>query len=104
MSSPEYKRTHETENSRVRWVHDEDYQTTGSYGFETEDLNKAAEADEIADIEAGNLVVLGAIVETRCEHCEAWSQTDSLWGIVVSVDEDLTKYGDWALDIPGVKP
>ena len=103
MSLPEYKRTHETETSRVRWVYDEDYQSEGTFALDTEEETQAVVEEELKGLRAGNLVALGAIVETRCAACKEWRTIDSLWGIVVSVDEDLTKLGSDMLDIPGVK-
>ncbi len=95
-----YETTHETETRRVRWVHDETYETRGSYAFETEEVTRKAEDEEIEGLNNGNLVVLGAIVETRCSSCKQWEDRDSLWGIVVSVDENLTALGNAILEIP----
>ncbi len=100
MTEHEYTRTHETENRRVRWVHDEDYLTRGSYAYATEEETRAAEEAELEGLREGNLVALGAIVETRCEGCGNWDHVDSCWGIVVSVDEDLEKLGSDMLEIP----
>ncbi len=102
MKTTEYSRTHETENRRVRWVYDEEYQSEGSYCLDTEAETQAAVSKELKSLLSGNLVALGAIVETRCESCEKWRDVDSLWGIVVSVDEDLTEFGNSMLEIPAV--
>lgn len=81
-------------------VHDEDYQTVGSFAYETAKETKAAEDKQIAKLDSGEWVVLGCIVTAPCEggtgnsdepasHCRACSgsvEVDSLWGIVVEND------------------
>lgn len=95
-----YTVTNETENSRVRWVHDEGYQTVGSYAYDTEEETREAENYEIEQLSTGNWVALGAVVETRCPTCNQWGETDSLWGIVVPIDEDLESYAKSSLALP----
>lgn len=70
-------------STRTRLVVDEDYQTVGSYGFDTPEETEAAEQEEIKALNNGDLVVLGAITEKLCPACGAWEVVDSLWGIVV---------------------
>jgi len=96
----EYSRTHETDTHRVRWIYDESYETVGSYAYDTEAETKAAEDWELERLRDGRLITLGAIVETKCGACGQWETRDSLWGIVVSPDENLKAYGDHSLDIP----
>lgn len=74
---------------RCRWVHDEMHETRGSYAYDTDAETRAAEDEEIANLASGEWVVLGCIVEKRCPTCDTWSETDSLWGIVVKCDADL---------------
>lgn len=95
-----YAITNKTENCRVRWVYDEDYQTRGSFAYDTEEETRAAEEREIALLESGEAVALGAMVEERCPHCDAWSVTDSLWGIVATHDEDLEAYASHCMPFP----
>lgn len=71
------------DNQRIRLVYDEDHETEGSYGYETEAETKAAEDHELAMLESHEWVVLGRIIEERCSHCDSWTETDSLWGIVI---------------------
>jgi len=86
--------THEHAGHRLRWVYDTDYVTRGSYGYETEEETKAAEDEEIAKLESGELVCLGAIYEVKCLACNQWEDKDSLWGIVIEPDEQkITTFG-----------
>lgn len=71
------------EGLRVRWVYDDEYETVGSYGLETEEETAKAETWELERLDDGRLVALGAIVERRCGECGRWHDTDSLWGIVI---------------------
>ena len=95
-----YTTTHQTENRRVKWVYDYEYQSEGSYAYATEEETKAAIAWEQERLEDGRLIALGAIVEVRCSHCESWRDVDSLWGIVVSPEENLERLGSEILEIP----
>lgn len=95
-----YKTTHETDWRRVRWVHDEDYDPAASLCYAHDKETQAAIDVELAGLQSGALVVLGAIVETRCPHCKEWQERDALWGIVVDADEDLEAWGAEFLDIP----
>ena len=95
-----YKTTHETDWRRVQWVHDTSHETRGSYAYDTEAFNQAAEDHESEGLNNGTLVVLGAIVQTKCLPCGMWQDQDSLWGIVVKVNEDLEAYGTECLNIP----
>lgn len=85
------------EGKRVRLVYDEMYRTRGSYGYDTEEETKEAEDYEIDMLDRGNWVVLGRIEEEQCKHCSAWSQTDSLWGMVV--DNSDSGFEEAAFDI-----
>jgi hypothetical protein len=78
----------EEEGRRVRWVYDDDYQTVGSYAYETEEETKQAEDWELERLRDGRLVALGCIVERPCCECGQWVQVDSLWGIVIEPDEE----------------
>lgn len=95
--------THETHperlapDERVRLVPDTDYQTIGSYAYDTEEETRAAEDHELDMLERHEWVVLGRIVERRCPHCDSWTQTDSLWGMVV--DNSTAGYLQAAFDI-----
>lgn len=97
-----FKITHSTHWRRVRWVHDPEYMGLVEGG----DFSGLTEADiavsrrELEDLKNGNLVCLGAIVETRCPHCKEWTPQDSLWNIVVPPDEDLEALGSELLEIP----
>lgn len=95
-----YKTTHQTDWRRVQWVHDEEYDPVGSYAFEDDKETQAAVDVELRGLDNGSLVVLGAIVETKCPHCKFWQDSDSLWGIVVDANEDLEAWGTANLDIP----
>lgn len=99
-----YKTTHQTDWRRVRWVHDEDYNPVGSYAFADDKETQEAVNVELAGLDNGSLVVLGAIVETKCQHCKQWDHRDSLWGIVVDANEDLEAWGTENLDIPKKPP
>jgi hypothetical protein len=82
-----------SDTRRVRWVYDEYYETQGSYWLGTEEETREAEDAEIAKLESGEWVALGCIVETKCVHCGAWSEADSLWGIVIGPDiEELKEF------------
>lgn len=94
-----YQTTHETETSRVRWVYDTEYSPEDSWGLPEPD-NSIAIENEKKELESGNFVALGAIVETKCEKCGNWDQYDSLWGIIVNVDDDLKEIGDYQLNFP----
>lgn len=96
--------THETPSRRVRWVYDEDYTPFGNYALDTEEETRQAEQDELAALEAGTLVALGAIVETKCPTCGQWETKYSLWGIIVDPSDDLTAIGEDCLDIPDAAP
>jgi hypothetical protein len=76
-----------SDNERYRWVFDEQHQTIGSYGYDTEEETKAAEDEEIEKLNSGEWVVLGLIHERRCLACKQWEHIDSLWGIVVENDD-----------------
>lgn len=95
-----YETTHETETRRVRWEFDELYETVGSYYLDTEEETKAAETWELERLQDGRLVVLSAIVETKCGSCGQWEVVDSLHGITIEPGDDLEKLGDDMLDIP----
>lgn len=81
--------TFEHGGKRYRFVHDERHETVGSYAYETPEETKAAEEEEIAKLASGEWVVLGCVVSEPCDHeshcraCDGWTETDSLWGIVV---------------------
>lgn len=92
-----YETTHETDGRRVRWVHDSDYLSEGSYALGT------AVAAEQTGLARGELVALGGIVETKCAGCGDWKVGDLVWGIVVAVGADLTELGDTLLYIPAAQ-
>lgn len=92
----DYMTPFEHDGKRYRVVYDEDHQTRGSYAYDTEEETRAAEDEEIANLESGRWVVVGCIVsqphEQKCTvHCPAWEETDSLWGIVVKNDETTVR-------------
>jgi hypothetical protein len=76
-----------TDNIRIRVVADYEYETRGSYGYDTEEETKAAEDREIAAIESGELEVYGFILESKCKECGTWNEEDSIWGCVVEPDK-----------------
>jgi len=80
---------------RYRAVIDESYETRGSYAYETEEATRAAEDAEIEKLDSGEWIAIGIIVLERKPHCPTckcnpadwpWTETDSLWGIVVEND------------------
>ena len=90
-----------SENVRLRWVYDHDYETRGSYAYDTEEETRRAEDEEIDALSSGRFVALGAIVEVRCPCCGSWDQKDSLWGIVIEpTDKALAEFAEDSLDIP----
>lgn len=85
---------HNGRTYRVVW--DEDHETRGSYSYDTEEETKAAEDEEIRNLESGKWVVVGCIVTRPCPgpHCNACAGTveeDSLWGIVCDSGEAQVK-------------
>lgn len=85
---------------RCRWVLDEEYETRGSYGLDTEEETKEAEDTEIAALERGEYVALGCIVENKvdcpCPRCNGWHETDSIWGVVIEPDaEKLDEFANY---------
>ena len=87
--------TEHPNDTRVRWVYDEHYETVGSYGYDTEEETKAAEDWELERLNDGRLVAMGAIVEERvdckCPDCNGWHSVDTLWGIVIEPNEAKLK-------------
>lgn len=69
---------------RARWVYDSDYQSEGSFAYDTEAETARAVREEIEAIERGHLVPMGCVIEYLCPHCNTWYQINSLWGIVAS--------------------
>ena len=89
-----------SKNVRCRWVYDAEYQTRGSYGYDTEEETREAEEQELAALERGELVTLGCIVEKRCDKCGEWKDDDSLWGIVIQPnDGELDSFARDAMDL-----
>ena len=84
---------------RVRVVCDEDYQTVGSYAYETEAETKAAEAFEIAKLESYEWVPLGLILESPCGSCGTFITDDELWGYVTENTDDAITATPKALGI-----
>jgi hypothetical protein len=76
---------------RVRLVCDEDYQTVGSYAYDTEEETKAEEDQEIAKLESYEWVVFGVILESPCEgECGTFIEDESVWGYVTeNTDEGM---------------
>jgi hypothetical protein len=96
----DFKVTHETDWRRVRWVHDPEYQGLVAGIDEDDEKTRKVAQRELEDLRAGNLVCLGAIVETMCSHCKQWTHVDSLWNIIVQPDDDLEALGSEILEIP----
>jgi hypothetical protein len=80
-----------SETVRVRFVYDEEYQSEGSYAYDTEEETAAAVKEEQDKLNSGDYVALGAIVQHKCPCCEEWTSGDSLWGIVADSGADLAK-------------
>ncbi len=74
-------------NTRIRLVIDADYQSKGSFGLDTPEDTEAAERDEQSKLDSGDWIALARITEKQCHHCDAWSEVDSLWGIVVEYSD-----------------
>ena len=86
--------SNKTPTTRVRWVYDEEYQTEGSYALDTEEETKAAEDEEILNLNNGTWFALGAIFERKCPTCEQWEEKDSVWGIITDgTDKELEQFG-----------
>lgn len=75
-----------------RAVYDDLHETRGSYALDTKEETRAAEDEEIANLESGKWIVIGILAFERKPHCSTctcnaadWplTETDSLWGIVV---------------------
>ncbi len=89
-----------TDRVRCRWIYDEDYQTVGSYGLDSEEETKAAEDHEIAKLGSEEWLALGCIVEHLCPTCGGWTQGDSLWGIVIKPEmEAIDTFARDSLDL-----
>lgn len=88
--------------TRVRWVYDVLYETVGSYAYDSPEETAKAEADEIAKIQSGEVVPMGAILETRCSACGQWEEQDAIWGVVISTD--LQSLQEWAEHTFGIDP
>jgi hypothetical protein len=85
-------------------VYDEDYQTRGSYAYDTEEETRAAEDEEIAKLQSGEWIVVGCIVtgpcrglgdetgnsqaatDAHCECCCGTREVASMWGTVIEND------------------
>lgn len=94
-----FKTTEHGEHVRVRWVIDPDYVPT-CYTDEPSAEELEQMRKERAEIEAGTVIALGAIVEHRCDLRRDWFSVDSLWGIIVEPEEDLAQVaGDVGLDL-----
>ena len=78
----------DTPTRRFRWVYDEDYQTAGSYAYDTDEATEKAEQHELSMLKDGRWVALGCIEEQKCLSCHQWEQIDSIWGVVISPDKD----------------
>jgi hypothetical protein len=85
----------EENEKKYRAVYDEDYQTRGSFAYETEEETKRAEDKELEHLHDGTWIAIGIIVWEKKPHCKEcqcprrdwpWTETDSLWGIVVEND------------------
>ena len=80
-----------SDGRRVIWQYDEDYQTVGSYAYETDEETKKAEEWELERLQDGRLVALVFCIESKCETCGHWAPVDSLCGIVIEPDEATLK-------------
>lgn len=85
-----------TTEVRFRWVLDDDYETRGSYGYDTPEETKAAEDEELAKLDSGEYVAEGCIAEliSTCAECgeEKVIGEASLWGIVHGFTPDDDAY------------
>ena len=100
MIPDHFKVTHTTDWRRVRWVYDNDYQGLVEGIDEDDPVAKEVAQRELEDLRNGNLVCLGAIIETKCRNCIQWETVDSLWNIIVEPDDDLEALGSEILEIP----
>jgi hypothetical protein len=69
-------------NTRVIVVFDDDYQSEGTFAFDTEEETRAAVEWEQSRIDASILTPYAAIKQERCECCGNWEQIESVWGCV----------------------
>lgn len=89
-----YKVIELSNGMRCRWVYDYEYETVGSYAYDTEEQTRQAEQDEIDAINNGDLIPLGCIIEQFvdcCPHCDRldeWIEKDSCFGIVMPTDDN----------------
>ena len=58
---------------RVAIYYDDEYRTRGSFALGSDELDKAAEDEEIAKLSSGEWSVYGFMVEELCPHCRTWS-------------------------------
>ena len=78
-------------------VYDEEYQSEGSWGLDSEEETAKAVAEEQSKLNNGEYVALGCIVtgpcpdEQHCSCCTGTKQTDSLWGMVSENDHEKAK-------------
>jgi hypothetical protein len=73
---------------RFRWVPDDDYQSEGSYAYDTEAETAAAVAAEIDGLNSGELEgPYGCIAEHDCPTCGHSHEFASVWGIVLAAGD-----------------
>ncbi len=75
-----------SDTERVRVVYDTEYTPEGSFAYDTPEETARAEREERADLESGEYVAVGVIVETACSTCGTWEHSDSVWGCVTKND------------------
>lgn len=96
MSPDRYMPDFEHNGRRYQVLWDHDYQTRGSYSYDTDEETKAAEDEEIRMLESGQWVVVGIIMferhEKKCkECCGEWIEVDSVWGCVIENDDEKVR-------------
>lgn len=73
--------------SIVKVVLDDDYETIGSYAYDTEEATTAIEEEEMAKLADGEWGVFGIILFEECANCELPKELDSIWGIVCEPED-----------------
>jgi len=73
---------------RILLYTDDEYQTGGSYGYDTPEETQEAEDYERARLRDGTWEVYGLVHEVKCPACGTWEHEDSVWGIVTKFGQD----------------